>query len=463
MWKKWFAFSSMLVLVVLLDPTKTPAQPGRDKGKWGGGGAFPGGGGGTLPGSGGGGAFPGGGGRPGGGGGAFPGGGGGAFPGGGGGRPSGGGFGGGVNPERLWPMLVRGAGAGNDTIDLSKVQQSTRDWLGRSGITLPASGMMTKAVFLETARPSTGGGAPGGATGQPVAVTFGSGMNPTTTPPGMSGWGQPGTGGWGQPGMSGWGGGGGGNGQNPSESAMRRIREQDRDGDNRVSTQEADRGLRERWREIDRTGDGYVDLEEYTAYYVTRANNGRNNNNNGGGWGGGGWGDSNGGWGGGGWNNGNFERIPTEEVRPVAMRYGKLPAGLPGWFDELDTDKDGQVGLWEWRSAKKETTEFNEMDLNSDGLVTADEYLRFARQKNIDTKIAAYESGERGPGNWNLSGTDKGTFPGPGGEKKGAWPGFGRPGSGGPTPGNPWEKGKSDGKGEEKKGEKGRNPWGKKN
>ncbi len=55
--------------------------------------------------------------------------------------------------------------------------------------------------------------------------------------------------------------------------------------------------------------------------------------------------------------------------------------GLPGWYDEYDTDKDGQVSLYEWRKSGKVTDEFLEMDLNGDGLVTADEYLRFARQR----------------------------------------------------------------------------------
>jgi hypothetical protein len=121
-----------------------------------------------------------------------------------------------------------------------------------------------------------------------------------------------------------------------------------------------------------------------------------------------------GGWNPGGWNPGGwdqnmwgqrppFEKKDAEEEKPVAMRYGKLPKNLPGWFEEQDTDKDGQVSLYEWRKAGKDSKEFLEMDLNGDGLVTADEYLRFARQKNIDTKVAEYEEGIRGPGNWGLN------------------------------------------------------------
>ena len=49
MWKKFLAFSCMLTLVILLNPTLTPAQPGFGKGKKrdgefpGGTSAFPGG------------------------------------------------------------------------------------------------------------------------------------------------------------------------------------------------------------------------------------------------------------------------------------------------------------------------------------------------------------------------------------------------------------------------------------
>lgn len=64
----------------------------------------------------------------------------------------------------------------------------------------------------------------------------------------------------------------------------------------------------------------------------------------------------------------------------VAIRYGKLPKGLPDWFVKLDTDKDGQIGLYEWLAAKKPTKEFLEMDLNGDGLLTAEEYLRWKKK-----------------------------------------------------------------------------------
>jgi hypothetical protein len=58
--------------------------------------------------------------------------------------------------------------------------------------------------------------------------------------------------------------------------------------------------------------------------------------------------------------------------------------GLPAWFkglDGLDGNKGMQVSLSEWRVGGKEIVEFLGMDLNGDGLLTADEYSRWAKQK----------------------------------------------------------------------------------
>ena len=67
---------------------------------------------------------------------------------------------------------------------------------------------------------------------------------------------------------------------------------------------------------------------------------------------------------------------PSSDSKAVAIRYGKMPKGLPDWFVTLDTDKDGQIGLYEWRRGNRLTAEFLALDLNDDGLLTAEEYLR---------------------------------------------------------------------------------------
>jgi hypothetical protein len=71
---------------------------------------------------------------------------------------------------------------------------------------------------------------------------------------------------------------------------------------------------------------------------------------------------------------------PAPELsRPVVYRYGRLPAGLPDWFAHLDTDKDGQVGLYEWLRGGRPRAEFLKMDINRDGFLTAEELLRHLR------------------------------------------------------------------------------------
>lgn len=57
---------------------------------------------------------------------------------------------------------------------------------------------------------------------------------------------------------------------NPAEMAQQRLREQDRNGDGKISRDEADSRLRPNFDLMDRNRDGFVDAEEYTAYYVTR-------------------------------------------------------------------------------------------------------------------------------------------------------------------------------------------------
>ena len=110
---------------------------------------------------------------------------------------------------------------------------------------------------------------------------------------------------------------------------------------------------RDRW---DANKNGSIDLAEFTAYYkdsIARR---------------------------GSWNGQPAPEAPPEEdKRPVVYRVGKLPPELKTvapWFEALDKDKDGQVGLYEWKSAGREIKEFLAMDANADGFVTVEELLR---------------------------------------------------------------------------------------
>lgn len=65
-------------------------------------------------------------------------------------------------------------------------------------------------------------------------------------------------------------------------------------------------------------------------------------------------------------------------------KNGRAGNGLPDWFTTLDIDKDGQISLFEWRKGGREMAAYTAMDLNGDGLLTRDEYLRYVKMKEIE-------------------------------------------------------------------------------
>ena len=74
--------------------------------------------------------------------------------------------------------------------------------------------------------------------------------------------------------------------------------------------------------------------------------------------------------------------VSREELHALLIEMqdeaGDVTEGLPGWFYELDADRDGQVAIHEftteWTIAKHE--EFDSVDANGDGLLTAAEVLQ---------------------------------------------------------------------------------------
>ncbi len=399
----WIAATFLLGFIIVLDPTHTPAQfPGgkggdggggkggkgkKDRGGDFGGGAFPGGGGRDF--TKGGGAFP----APGG---AFPAP-SGAFP-----QPGGGpGRGMGGDPNAMWDRMAQG----KDSINLNEPAYSwMRGMMERQGQAVPPDGIVTRQMFVDesTKRMAArnAGGAPGGTMtfsmspngpmpGGPMVMTMGPDGRMNINP---------------------------GNGGSDRDRGMERLRDQDKDGDGRVSRDEADRQLLPNFDKIDADRDGYITLAEYRGWYATQ-NGGRNNNGPGGnnGW------DPNTGGDMGSWANRMDPRRDTEEQKPVAMRYGHLPKDLPEWFDTDDLNKDGQIALFEWRKAGKSIAEFETMDMNGDGLITADELLRFNRSLADAQRIAAIMDGtsvrpslaSRGPGGKGPNGPNAGvTLPG---------------------------------------------------
>lgn len=287
-------------------------------------------------------------------GGGFPGGpGGGGFPGG----PGGGGFGGkgggfgnpgggmrGGDPEAMWQRMSGGA----DSMDLNQPQnQWLKGLIERGGNPVPPNGILTKQQFMagmqqmqQKMAARAGGGAPGG---QPGVVMAAPGGQPVT----MSFQGGPGGGGrdFGRQRFDGGPGGPGGwNGGPPGGN----------------------------W-----NGQG-----------------GNWNGPGGGGYPGGPGGQFNPNGDGPGGPGGKEEKKKEEpDFNQIGIRYGKLPPGLPDWFTELDTDRDGQVGLYEWRAAGRKTADFNLLDADGDGLIAPREWLRGEAIKAETDKLTAAAEG----------------------------------------------------------------------
>jgi Ca2+-binding EF-hand superfamily protein len=82
---------------------------------------------------------------------------------------------------------------------------------------------------------------------------------------------------------------------------------------------------------------------------------------------------------------------PGVELKPVGAR--DLPEGLPEWFKQYDTNRDGQVSLSEWHKAGQPVDRFLAMDRNGDGYLTADEVLFYLSQSRPAAEKSAAATG----------------------------------------------------------------------
>ena len=68
--------------------------------------------------------------------------------------------------------------------------------------------------------------------------------------------------------------------------------------------------------------------------------------------------------------------IPTLPLEGNPLRTVVTSAeGITRRFQQLDTDQDGQIGLYEWRTSGRPIDEFEKYDRNGDGFLTIEEVL----------------------------------------------------------------------------------------
>src|SRR5262245_11650784 len=226
---------------------------------------------------------------------------------------------------------------------------------------------------------------------------------------------------FGRPGGTGPGGPGGPGMGGPSEGDRDRrldeaFKRMDRNEDGVLQFNEMSETLQAEREKYDTNHNGVIELNEFRDYVTARFSNSRSN-------------DSPGRVRG---DDGPGGPLPAEEEerkRPTILRAGNLPRDFP--YASLDTDLDGQVGLYEWKGAGRRISEFLPMDLNNDGYLTVEEYYRWRKQGDEIAMKNGTGSREFGrmPGGMNMMAFNN---PGmmPGGNRFGM-------GGGGMTPGMP--------------------------
>lgn len=155
------------------------------------------------------------------------------------------------------------------------------------------------------------------------------------------------------------------------EQVKKILRKLDLNGDGLLGADEMPEALRSERARWDTNRDGFIDQDEYWAYYQGRLQflseqvaSGQI--------------DLGLGLRG---PNGGTVPLGGDKPRPTVARAGRLPRGLPDWFLKLDTDGDAQIGLYEWKTSGRPLEEFHSMDRNGDGFVTTDEVLRYLAQQ----------------------------------------------------------------------------------
>jgi len=316
----------------------------------------------------------------------------------------GGGAGGSRDPNDRWnsytggkPVWIRA-----EISDPSQLQRF--DFIAQmAGAT---GGQITKEQYLNMASQMGTRMGRGGAGGPPMMIGAAPGAVPTPGAPVAPG---------DAPAM------GGGGGWNMDAMIVARFNSYDKNGDGVLNYDEMPDTLRVERDKWDTNHDGVIDLNEFKEYaraVMQQAQADRGAQGWGGGWGGSNWAPDAG-------------PLEEEDKKPVVHRVGQLPKELPEWFARLDTDKDAQVGLYEWKTSGMPLEEFQKMDRNGDGFLTVDEVLYYEAQKKPQDPSAV---GGSPFGRGFAGGFPPGGFQPGGGFPQGGFQGGGWP-SGGFQPG----------------------------
>jgi Ca2+-binding EF-hand superfamily protein len=150
------------------------------------------------------------------------------------------------------------------------------------------------------------------------------------------------------------------------EDADKVFRVLDRDGDGSLDKEELTLHLRDDRIRADADGNGRISKDEYRLYFQRRVTLAVETAS----------------------AKGN-EKGQRGLDPKTSSTTAKVGVAMPDWFTTLDADMDGQIALHEWRKAGRSIETYMEMDLDEDGLLTRDEYLRFVKKNELERVKAA--------------------------------------------------------------------------
>jgi Ca2+-binding EF-hand superfamily protein len=136
------------------------------------------------------------------------------------------------------------------------------------------------------------------------------------------------------------------------DALTKMFRDLDRNRDGVLDSSEAPERLRSSWSSWDMNRDGVIDLPEYAHYAGARVEQLLNPT--------------------------PVEEVPIYVQRERVYGGGQWPDSIPRWLRELDDDRDGQIGLYEWYAHGLSIPDYRQLDANDDGFITTDEWFAWA-------------------------------------------------------------------------------------